>query len=152
MPHSWQAEKEAHVRLNKHRDLETLCETIQKMVSSLSCTFSICSIFWLGISISHLLLCQLSWCFPVSLPCGKAIQKGEYSFFGQDDQTPLPSMDAQNLIKALLKVDPRKWLGRTCHGHQESSQMITFWANSCWSWWSCVADNSCRSFEWTFIA
>ena len=35
----------------------------------------------------------------------QAIQKGTFSFFG--DAQP-PSVDAQNLIRALLKVDPRR--------------------------------------------
>lgn len=37
----------------------------------------------------------------------QAIQKRDFTFFGDDAQTP-PSTDAQNLIRALLKVDPRR--------------------------------------------
>lgn len=37
----------------------------------------------------------------------QAIQKGDFTFFGDEAQPP-PSTDAQSLIRALLKVDPRR--------------------------------------------
>eukprot|EP00435_Cladocopium_sp_Y103_P065838 s768_g27.t2 len=54
----------------------------------------------------------------------KAIHKGDFTFFGDDAQTPLPSADAQNLIRALLKVDPKRLKASALGATSESSICI----------------------------